>query len=373
MNSELHIVSFDIPYPPSYGGVIDVYFKIKELHKQGVKVHLHCFEYGRAVANQLTEICASVNYYKRKTGFQYIVSTLPYIVVTRSSDELIQNLLKDSLPILFEGLHCCYHLTDKRLHGRKKIVRSHNIEHDYYAGLAKVEKSFLKRVYFKRESRKLKRFETILNNSNHILAISSADEKYLSAKYKNTTQVSAFHPDEIVNINLGKGSFAFYHGNLEIAENIEAAFFLVNKVFNGIQVPLIIAGNNPPLQLSEAIKRYSNIQLKANITTEEIYKLLKEAQINVLPTFQSTGIKLKLLASLYNGRHCVVSPLMVRGTGLEELCIVCDSAADMKKEVIRLFDLPLKPTEIQKREHLLYQKFSNAENAEKIIKLLPFL
>ncbi len=44
-DKHLHIISFDIPYPPNYGGVIDVYFKIRTLHELGIKIHLHCFEY----------------------------------------------------------------------------------------------------------------------------------------------------------------------------------------------------------------------------------------------------------------------------------------------------------------------------------------
>ena len=44
-DKHLHIISFDIPYPPNYGGVIDVYYKIRTLHKLGIKIHLHCFEY----------------------------------------------------------------------------------------------------------------------------------------------------------------------------------------------------------------------------------------------------------------------------------------------------------------------------------------
>ena len=44
----LHIVAFDIPQPANYGGVIDVFYKIKALTNLGVKVHLHCYEYGRA-------------------------------------------------------------------------------------------------------------------------------------------------------------------------------------------------------------------------------------------------------------------------------------------------------------------------------------
>ena len=46
-SKQLHIISFDVPFPADYGGVIDVFFKIKALHKADVKIILHCFEYGR--------------------------------------------------------------------------------------------------------------------------------------------------------------------------------------------------------------------------------------------------------------------------------------------------------------------------------------
>ena len=76
----LHIVSFDIPYPANYGGVIDVFFRIKELHKRGVKIHLHCFEYGREHSDYLESFCYSVNYYKRETKitklFKFILKIL---------------------------------------------------------------------------------------------------------------------------------------------------------------------------------------------------------------------------------------------------------------------------------------------------------
>ena len=47
----LHIISFTIPYPPNYGGAIDVFYKIKALHSAGVKVHLHCFSYDLNLKN----------------------------------------------------------------------------------------------------------------------------------------------------------------------------------------------------------------------------------------------------------------------------------------------------------------------------------
>lgn len=141
----LHIVSFDVPYPTNYGGVIDVFYKLKALYQQGIKIHLHCFKYGRAEALALKNFCEKIYYYERKMNKTQLFDSLPFVVITRSSEKLIKNLLKDKHPILFEGLHCCYHLNDERLQGRLKIVRTHNIEHDYYKNLEKVEKSIFKK------------------------------------------------------------------------------------------------------------------------------------------------------------------------------------------------------------------------------------
>lgn len=370
MSKHLHIISFDIPSPPSYGGVIDVYFKIKALKAEGVKVHLHCFEYGRKHAPELNAICESVNYYKRKTSKLNLLGEIPFIVGTRSSEEMMGELLKDDHPILFEGLHSCYHLSDTRLKSRKKIVRMHNIEHDYYWSLAKVERSFFKRFYFKAEARKLRRFEEFLTRATHVIAISPADAKQLATRYKNVTQVTAFHPDEHVSVKEGRGDFVLYHGNLAIGENNEAALYLIDKVFNGINIPLVIAGNNPSPELIAAAKQNKNVSIKSDIPTEEIYQLIKTAQINILPTFQSTGIKLKLLAALFNGRHCLVNSPMVTNIGLEKLCVIADTAEEMRKEVVRLFEKPFDQTEIKKREEILMKDFSNGENVKKILQLL---
>jgi hypothetical protein len=40
-----------------------VYYKVKALAELGVKVHLHCFEYGRGQAPELEPYCAEVHYY----------------------------------------------------------------------------------------------------------------------------------------------------------------------------------------------------------------------------------------------------------------------------------------------------------------------
>ena len=367
----LHLISFDVPFPPDYGGVIEVFYKIKALHEAGIKVHLHCFHYGRLKHKELENICESVNYYPRKTTKSLLFNGLPYIVLSRSGEELKKNLLKNNYPIVMEGLHSTFYLNDNALQNRKTIVRTHNIEHLYYENLANVEKNIFKRYYFYNEASKLKKYESVLERASLIAAISQNDTSYFSSILPNVQYIPAFHPHENINIREGKGNFVFYHGNLSIGENNEAALFLVNKVFPALRnIPLVIAGSKPSRELIKAVRSHKHVELKAGISTREIYELIAGAQINVLPTFQSTGIKLKLLASLFTGRHCIVNTPMVENTGLESLCHVTDNVEEMRKKIKKLFENEFTVKDTIKRKQVLEEQFSNKKSAEKLIKAI---
>jgi len=371
MENYLHIVAFDIPVPINYGGAIDIYYKIKSLKELGVKIILHCYEYDRKPAPLLDELCERVYYYKREVHKAHLFKLKPYIVATRNSKELLANLLKDDYPILFEGLHTCFFLSHVKLKKRHKIVRTHNVEHHYYLNLAKVEKNIFRKYYFLNEAAKLKSYESQLKHAQGIAAISNNDVMYFSKKYRNVHNVSAFHPHEQVNIMTGRGTYALYHGSLDVAENNEAALFLVQKVFNDMDVPLIVAGNKISKELKTYIDKFEHIKIKNNVKTDEMYELIKNAHINILPTFQATGIKLKLLAALYSGRYCVVNTPMVINTGLESLCHVCDDTMDMKNKIQELYGGDFSDKEIHKRKEILLNNgFTNKHNAQVLFKIL---
>ncbi len=163
MQKKLHIVSFDIPYPPIYGGVIDVFFKIKALSQLGVSITLHCFQYGKPKKPELEKYCEAVYYYKRNSYVSSVLSKdIPFIAKSRGNDELIENLKKDEAPILFDGLHTTYVLNLTDFENRTIFLRAHNVEHKFYKGLAKSESNIFKRNFFKRESKKLKKYESIV-------------------------------------------------------------------------------------------------------------------------------------------------------------------------------------------------------------------
>ncbi len=373
MNRYINIVAFDVPYPADYGGVIDIYHKIRWLHALNVKVILHCFQYGRKEAKELETICEKVYYYPRSKYKNPFIGNVPYIILTRSNDELLSNLLQNNYPILFEGLHTTFFINNENLKNRVKLVRTHNIEHDYYKNLELVEPNFFKKYFFRNESDNLRTYENSLSYATQILAISPADTLYFEEKYKRATLVSAFHSNDKVDIKTGKGNFILYHGNLGVGENNFAALYLVKEVFKHLNFPIIIAGNNPSKELKQACAENSNITLKEQWSNAEIMNAIANAHINVLPTFQGTGIKLKLLNALYVGRFCVVNPLMVNHTQLETACTICTDSATMVDSIKALIEMPFTEEKIEQRKQLLEaSNYNNKHNAETLLKVLNF-
>lgn len=367
MAKKLHIISFDIPYPANYGGVMDVYWKIHALHLLGVKVILHCFFDNRLPADELEEICENVYYYPRKSALTSLPFFFPYMAFSRRSSELLQNLAKDELPILIEGLQNCYCLKSLEQGKKRKIwVRMHNNEWEYYSSLAKSESHLFTKMYLYWEAFLLKRFEKILQYADKILAISLADTAYFAQKLPNVSYLPAFHPYQKLLCKEGKGNFMLYHGNLAVAENHQAALFLIENIANKVNYPLFIAGANPRTDLIEAAARFSHIQLIINPDLEEMEYLIQTAHIHLLPTFQATGIKLKLLHALFTGRFVLVNPEMIIDTGLETLATICKDADEFILEIEKHISLDFSEKEIQKRQSVLFPLFDNAENAKKL-------
>lgn len=366
----LHLVSFDVPFPADYGGVIDIFYKIRALHRAGVRIHLHAFSYGRPPAAELEKFCASVRYYPRRTSKALLFQSFPYIVLSRQSDQLLSDFRLDDHPVLFEGLHTTWLLHEPALLPRRRIVRMHNIEHDYYRHLAEAERNPFKRWYFRSEAEKLRNYESVLSRADAIAAIAPADAADLATRYAHVSCIPAFHPHDAVSHLPGMGEFALYHGNLSVGENNRAACWLVEEVVPDGGLSLVIAGSRPSPELRKAVAGKPHVRLLADPDPETIYRLVQEAQVNILPTFQATGIKLKLLAALFTGRHCLVNSPMVAETGLAPYCEVQDDPREFRKALDRLMRQPYAVAQHDNRKAFLERKFSNQRNAEFLMDLI---
>lgn len=369
-DKHLHIISFDVPYPPNYGGVIDVFYKIKMLSSLGVHVHLHCFQYGRARQHELERCCYKVYYYRRATSLSKALARRPYIVASRISDDLALNLLGDDYPILCEGLHTAALLEDARFADRAIYVRTHNVEHEYYGLLASSENNVIKRMYLRMEAAKLRRYEKVLSRAAGLFAISAKDCEYFSARHDNVHLLPAFNALDEVNAKVGKGSYVLYHGNLSVAENYRAAGWLVDHVFSKVDIQCVVAGMNPPQHLVKAIAAHDNIRLEVNPSHEYMQSLVAEAHINILVTDQATGLKLKLLNALYQGRFCVVNEKMTLGTGLESVCETAETPQQFVEVIQSLMTRLFTKLDLENRQQLLGHLYQNKENAASLIKVI---
>jgi hypothetical protein len=370
----LHLISFDIPYPANYGGVIVVYNQIRALHAQGVHIILHCFQYGdRTPQPELNKYCTEVYYYKRSRSPIYQLSTIPFIMRTRMPAALLRRLRKDSHPILFEGMHTCGLIWHKKLRNRKKLVRMHNVEWEYYESLSKLTSDWLDKLYFFSESIKLQRIEPrVLLHSDEILCLSTKDQAYFKMQKANTHFLPAFHPHTQVESLPGRGDYVLFHGKLSVPDNEKAALWLIDRVFARLNIPFIIAGLAPTPHLRDAVARYDHITLEENPAEERMNQLVQQAHINLLVSFQSAGMKLKLLNALYRGRFCIVNDDMIAGNPLGQLCYVRNSSSSIQQTVEALMNAPFEQHRIKERQVVLDRHFSNDKNALQLISRLVF-
>lgn len=367
MEKRLHIVSFDIPYPPNYGGIIDVFYKIKELHQLGVKIFLHAYIFdNKTKQKELEKYCEKVFYYERKKMVPSLFSFLPFRIKSRVNETLNNNLINLNFPILFEGLNTVYPLTKFNL--KNAYIRTHNIEHLYFFGLAKSEKNILKKIFFQFEGWKLKIFEKQIKKAKGIFTISPFEQKYFSQLHENSHYVPAFHEYLEIKKNKKNGDFILYHGDLRISDNIKAALFLID-VYKNTSYKFVIASSIKEKKILTEINKYDTIFLENIHDKKDLDFLFEKAHINTLITFQKTGIKLKLLNTLYKGKHIIANNELIEDTGLESLCNLANTKEEILKKTAQLFKEKFSDLEVEKRARKL-NKFKPETAAKKIVKII---
>jgi glycosyltransferase involved in cell wall biosynthesis len=367
VEKHLHIIDFTVPYPADYGGVIDLFWKLPALQKAGVQIHLHCFNYGRGEQKELNKYCVSVQYYHRNTGVKGFSTSIPYIVSSRKNELLFNNLLQDDYPIFMEGVHSTYLLNDERFKQRKKFVRIHNVEYDYYNHLAQTASSFVKKMYYLRESKLLKNYEfSMAKKATAFWGVTKKDVDVYRNELgcNNIDFLPLYLPNNWdIQIKEGIGGYCLYQADLSVDANERAAIWLLKEVFSTMELPLVIAGKNPSEKLEQLAHSFNHTCIVANPNEQEMQDMIAKAHINILPSYSNTGIKLKLLNALFNGRHCVVNDATVEGTGLEKLCHIANDATTMQHTIEQLFSQSFSNCEIGMRKELLNKIFNNDNNA----------
>lgn len=366
----LHIISFENPYPPDFGGVIDVYYKVKALHSLGFIIYLHCyFEDRSEVSSELKAITEKVYLYKKNKNPFFVFSKYPLPVICRFDKSLIENIKKHDAPILFEGLHSTMILRKAKL-DHKKYLRLHNIESNFYAGMSKSETNIVKKIVYYFVAKKYLEYQKTIADFDYVFALSRFEFDEAKKLTSKCSYVPVFHGNE-TNKQLSEfGSYAFYHGDLRLADNKRAALFLID-VFKEIpDYNLIIASSNGKNFVEWRSKNVSNVTFVEIESENHLDELFGQAHINVMLSFQESGTKLKVINSVFKSRFCLINKNMVDDVDVLSLCEIAESKQNF---IDKINDLKFKPylgNEI--RTKVLMQVLNDKENAKLIEEQLNF-
>lgn len=380
---EIHQISFQWPVPADYGGVIDVYHKTRALREAGHEVVLHSYAYRDRQNPDISLSPASASHiYTRETGIGNVFKTLPYIAASRRSRQLLDFLagLPPATPLIFEGLHTCLFLDHPALKDKIKIVRTHNVEHDYYKLLGRNTRGG-KKLFFISESAKLKRFEKILRHADIILPISPSDHQYFSEKFQDVKSeyIPCFYDDSSLTaapLLTQKGSmkpFMLYHGNLGVEENSRAADYILSCLGDSFNdaFPLILAGKGCRERLRKKIEMTPGARLIDSPPRAEMETLIREAAVVLLITNQNTGIKLKLLDTMTHSQGVILATTeMVGDPRLAPFLNIADTVEDQIKVIKESASSPPAEDLLKERRRMLMENYSTASNAGRIIDLI---
>lgn len=350
MKKRIHIVSFDVPFPADYGGVIDVFSRLKWFSKNGWEVVLHCFEYSRPKAKELDEL-AEVHYYKRPRGINKLFSKLPFIVNTRINSKLEEVLQNTTDLVLLEGLHCAHYLT---LQAGKFWLRTHNIEHEYYRELAKSAKG-KKRLFYSAEAKKLKAYEAILSQAKGLLVIAENELDHFKKINPNSKWVPPLFENNAEFVETKP--YVLFHGNLSVEENHDAATWISTKIMPHIrEISFIFAGKEPSNKLISTIESAGG-KVISNPAEDSMQELIQKAQVHLLWTKHASGVKLKFLNALGSSGQLICSPEMVSGSGLKTGFHLANSDKEVLEILPGLMKVRLTEQEWKERVSLVEENF----------------
>ena len=322
---ELHIVSFENPFPPDFGGVIDVYYKVKALHSLGFTIYLHCYFDDRSeVSAALKAITEKVFLYKKNKNPFFVFSKYPLPVVCRFDKNLIENIKKHDAPVLFEGFHSTMILRKVKL-ANKKYLRLHNIESNFYSGMSKSETNVIKKVLYYFVAKKYLDYQKIMADFDCTFALSRFEFDEAKKLTTNCIYVPVFHGNESIKQLSEFGNYAFYHGDLRLSDNKRAALFLID-IFKEIpDYNLIIASSNGKNLIESKSNNLSNVKFVAIKNENHLDELFSNAHINTMLSFQKSGTKLKVINSLFKSRFCLINSNMVDDVDVLSLCEIAES------------------------------------------------
>lgn len=346
------VLSFDTPSPADYGGIYDVVSRANALREQGfvvdyvgVAVDKRRLSKWKVDADQPHEPFRRVYVLCGRSAARYLITLTPASAKRRNVPISVE--IRDYLTTQKYSVVLVDHI--KMVPFAQRILpeldgdirlRMHNDEAQYYASLARNERNLVRAGALWLESVKYSRYQRkVLNHAlfSRVYFISQEDQSRLS---NGDNRLGCVLPvvanfRESLNNNAsfsGRTIDCLYVGNLDLQENINGVKSALQYLqSNDVPVRTVqICGRCNSIkrqhQILAELKVFKFCDVKFNVSPIELNLLYQHAKFFLNFSMGFGGVKTKLIEALAQGLVVITNEFGVRGSGLEEACIIASKS-----------------------------------------------
>lgn len=179
----------------------------------------------------------------------------------------------------------------------------------------------------------------LLQETDYTIAISKGDAELLSTQYGITREkILITRPlTRFARVKEWKDVQKFSHkllivGSMGWYPNVRGIIWFIENVFDMLikqdpRYKLYVVGRGPTRDLVEICKKYpNNIVLTGEVPSTDPY--FKECDISIVPVFEGTGIKIKVIESLSRGIPTICAAYAAKDYDVDGEMIVAETAQD---------------------------------------------
>lgn len=228
------------------------------------------------------------------------------------------------------------------------VLNHHNIESNMMHRRYENEPDTFKRLYFRKESNKLNKYERYICNKCRVnLVVSDLDASRLKeivgvvdiTVVPNGVDLEYFQPQQSAGNKDGGLIFA---GPMDWYPNRTAVLFFLSDILpklreEKIDLPVTIVGKNP---LKELIIAANDSRISAPGYVDDVRPYIDSANIYVCPIKDGGGTRLKILDALAMSKPLVATGLAVEGLDLveDEHYLRAESGSDFVAQIKKLIN-----------------------------------
>lgn len=374
-----------VPWPPDDGGRVAMRVLALSLRQAGAEVRTLCLnprkhrvdpaslpEEARVLRLEAVDVDTSVTFAGALrsvlTGSSYNVDRFR----SKAFELRLREVVRDEPPdvVLLESLFMVPFVPALReATGARLVLRSVNVEHEIWQGLARGEPRRARRIYLGHLARRLRDFEVAtLNDVDAIAAVTPED----AGTY---ARLGATVPVHVAPVGVEAGDYPdrsgqgdpltlVFLGSLDWRPNLEAVTWFLESVWPIVRraVPgarFHLGGSNPPAGLSGRLHS-EGVRFLGRVPHAR--EFFASGAAMVVPLLSGGGVRVKILEAMALGIPVVSTPLGASGIGAADgtQILLADGPAQLAEACATLLLDPVRAVAVGRAGRKLVQESFDA-------------